>query len=183
MSASIAQSVWGMFNGEGGDQLPALTRMEGPFPPVEGSKGWIAIGWPDTGDMRIWKDDYKTYYSKFEIANPDEVPARVKATQANMLWYFAFEMNVGDWVICPCSSEGLLLVGQIVGPYEADWKAAPGLRGDFTHFRPVQWLHVIESNDRRYSRLNRIGQLILSRQNLTVEQLKGIINGEKASRA
>ena len=51
---SAVPNVWGLHNGNRGDQLPALTRIEGPFPPQEGAKGWIAIGWPAIGDVTPW---------------------------------------------------------------------------------------------------------------------------------
>lgn len=172
-------AVWGMFNGEKGDQLPALTRAaEASFPPKVGSEGWIAIGWPAIGDMKMWQDDYKTYFLKFQSVYPYS-DKRVMATQANIPWYFAFDMKVDDRVICPCSSERLVLIGRISGHYEAHW-GTQGVRADFVHFRRVQWLHVIQSKDARYRRLNRIGQLTLTRQGLTTEQLQAIIDGADA---
>jgi hypothetical protein len=182
MTEDSAPAVWGMFNGEKGDQLPALTRAaEVSFPPKVGSDGWIAIGWPAIGDMKMWRDDYKTYFLKFQSVYPCS-DKRVMATQANIPWNFAFEMKVGDWVICPCSSERLLLIGRVSGDYEADWWGTPGVRADFVHFRRVHWLHVIQANDPRYSKFNRIGQLTLTRQRLTAEQLQDIINGAENHR-
>jgi restriction system protein len=183
MSDNAKPNVWGLHNGNAGDQLPALTHIEGPFPPQEGSAGWIAIGWPAIGDMKMWTGDYKTYFQKFQIIYPDYANKRVTATQANIPWYFAFDMMIGDWVICPCSSEGVLLVGQVSGGYEATWEGTPGLRADFIHFRSVRWLHVILRNDPRFGKLNRIGQLTLSRQNLSVQQLRSILNGERSEAA
>ena len=182
--ANAAPIVWGMFNGERGNQVPAL-HPKGPFPPSEGSEGWIAIGWPAIGSLTIWKDDHRTYLKKFALAYPG--PARVMTTQANMPWNFAFEMKEGDWVICPCSSKGLLLIGKVIGDYQADWdewkERFPDLRCDFIHFRQVRWLHVIQASDARHGKLNRIGQQALSRQRLTVEELLGIVNGVSSADA
>ena len=170
--SAIVPTVWGLFTGERGDQLPALTRLVGPFPPIAGSEGWVAIGWPALGSMKIWENDYATYYKKFRIVY-DEGVERIIAMRANELWNFAFEMKLNDWVISPCSSEGVLLVGKIQGEYEFDpGDAKSAVRRDFVHFRKVRWLYVIKSSDARYKKLNRIGRLTLSRSNLIYDELQ-----------
>jgi hypothetical protein len=72
-------------------------------------------------------------------------------------------------------------VGKVSGDYEAgwdEWKEKFGdLHGDFVHFRPVRWLHVIKSSDPRHGKLNRIGQQTVSRQHMTEKELLDIING------
>lgn len=176
-----APTVWGVFVGDNGDQLEVFNSKLGPFPPEPGSYGLIAIGWPAIGDLRMFQNNYLDYVDKFRVVYPDD-SERVFKTKANMPWNFAFAMNVGDWVICPSSALGLLLVGSITGDYESDFHDETGLYGkrrdDFVHIRKVQWKYIIEESDPTYSRLNRIGQLTLSRPNITEEKLLEILEGD-----
>ncbi len=89
MHNSKEPTVWGVFVGEKGDQLEAFNSKSGPFPPDPGTEGYIAIGWPAIGDMRLYKDNYLDFVEKFRIVyfNKDE---RVFKTTANMVWNFAF---------------------------------------------------------------------------------------------
>jgi hypothetical protein len=167
-------TVWNMANGEKGDQLPHLNSKQ-PFPPEPGSDGWIAMGWPGVGDMRIWDNDHGNYSDKFRLIYPQSADLRV-----GMPWQFAFSMRIGDLVVCPCSSARVLLVGCVIGNYEygghIEFERSHKLRFDFVHFRPVRWSHSIPSSDPLYGMLNRVGLLTLSRSKKTSVQLHGILN-------
>ena len=178
---STPPTVWGVFVGNHGDQLEVFNSQSGPFPPKKGSKGYIAIGWPAIGSLSMFKDNYLDYIEKFRIAYPrrPEESERKFKTQANMPWHFAFEMKDGDLVICPCSAQGLLLVGEIEGKYENDYHNELGLYGkkrqDFVHLRNVKWKEIILRSDSRYPQLNRIGQLTVARPHLTFAELQAIL--------
>ncbi|MCW2276528.1 hypothetical protein GJ654_20370 [Rhodoblastus acidophilus] len=173
-------TVWGVFVGQNGDQLEIFNSKFGPFPPKKESEGYIAIGWPAIGYLPMFKDDYADYVQKFRTAYP-HTNERVFKTQANMPWHFAFEMAKGDWVICPCSAHGLLLIGEVIGDYEQDYHDELGLHGkrraDFVHVRKVKWKETILRNDSRYSQLNRIGQLTIARPNITFTELQAVLGG------
>jgi restriction system protein len=51
------------------------------------------------------------------------------------IWSFAKGMKPGDWVGMPSKTKHVIHVGEIVGPYEFDSKAAPDLR----HSHRVKW--------------------------------------------
>jgi predicted Mrr-cat superfamily restriction endonuclease len=176
------KKVWGVFVGDGGDQLETFNSKLGPFPPEPGSEGYIAIGWPAAGDMKLYQDNYPDYIDKFRMVYPHEIERAFK-TKANMLWNFAFKISDGDWVMCPSSSSGYLLVGKIDGDYISNFhgdKSLPqsNVRRDFTHLRRVKWLYVVSEKDSRYEKLHRIGQLTVVQPDISVDKLQSILNGE-----
>jgi hypothetical protein len=183
MTSSDNFIVWGVFVGDKGNQLEIFNSKMGPFPPEPDSEGMIPIGWPATGDLTRFQNNYPDYVEKFRVVYPNESEMVLK-TQANMLWNFCFTMNIGDWIISPSSFLGLLLVGIIIGEYKSDFHDETGLYGfkrvDFVHTRKVQWKYIIKKSDPRYSVLNRIGLLTVSRQNLSPNDLKKILEGAPA---
>jgi len=176
------KKVWGVFVGDGGDQLETFNSKSGPFPPEPGSEGYIAIGWPAVGDMKLYRDNYSDYIDKFRMVYPHENERAFK-TKANMPWNFAFKIEDGDWVMCPSSSSGYLLVGKIDGDYIPNFhgnKSLPqsNVRRDFAHLRRVKWLYVVSEKDTRYEKLHRIGQLTVVQPDISLNDLQSILNGE-----
>ena len=98
-----------------------------------------------------------------------------------MPWNFAFAMKIEDWVISPSSALGFVLVGKIIGGYEIDFHGETGLYGkrrvDFVHTRKIQWHYIIRNSDPIYYRLNKIGQLTISRPDISHSNLMGILRG------
>ena len=178
MNAHSNTSLWGVFVGDNGEQLEIFNSISKPFPPTKNDEGYIAIGWPAIGDMRMYEDKYAEFVEKFSLVYPEE-STRVLKTKANMLWYFAFDMKPSDWVISPCSEHELLFVGKITGPYHSDYHNDLKLYGrrryDFVHTRKVRWEHIIPKSAAKYSKLNRIGQLTVSRPNITIDDLQTIL--------
>ena len=173
--------VWGVFVGDAGDQLEAFNSKAGPFPPDPGSVGYIAIGWPAVGDMRLYKDNYPDFVEKFRIAYPND-NERVLKTTANMPWNFAFKMQSGDWIMCPSSTSGYLLAGKVEGEYLSNFHGSKSLpnantRVDFVHLRKVKWMYVVSDKDPRYAKLHRIGQLTVVQPDISASTLQGILNG------
>ena len=186
-TAKKVPTVWGMFVGEAGSQLEVFNSKLGPFPPEENSEGYLAMGWPAVGTMNMYKDNYADFSEKFRICYSwGQDSERVVATKANMLWNFAFTMQEGDWVISPCSCHGLLLIGEVLGAYIAEFHGEYGFYGktgqygkkerpDYLHLRAVRWKYVIPKSDSRYKKLNRIGLLTLTKQNRSFEDLQVIL--------
>lgn len=182
MEDQVEPSVWGVFVGESGGQLEAFNSTNGPFPPTPGMEGYIAIGWAGMGDLRMFKKNYSDYLEKFRILYPDKNGnERVLKTQANIPWNFAFVMSEGDYVICPSSEAGYLLVGKVVGEYESDFDnwtsvAKSKTRADLMHLRRVKWICSLDNDDPRYEKLHRIGQLTVVRPNLSASELNNVIS-------
>ncbi len=184
MKSTEDVAVWGVFVGDNGDQLEVFNSKSGPFPPRENSSGYIAIGWPAIGDLRMFRDNYADFVHKFRVVYSDQ-SERVFKTKANMPWYFAFEMKKGDWIISPSSFHQIVMVGKLIGDYQPDFHNESTLygkrRSDFVHLREVRWTHIIPKGDSRYSKLNRIGQLTVSRPQLTYTELQKILNQAAAA--
>jgi predicted Mrr-cat superfamily restriction endonuclease len=185
-TTATAPTVWGVFVGYNGDQLEIFNSKHGPFPPKKESDGYIAIGWPAIGYLPMFKGDYADYVEKFRVVYPhDSGSERAFKTQANMPWHFAFEMAKGDWVICPCSAHSLLLVGEVIGEYEHDYHGKLGFYGkrrvDFVHARKVRWKEIILKTDKRYHQLNRIGQLTVTRPQITFAELQAVLGSAAAA--
>jgi restriction system protein len=172
--------VWGVFVGEAGNQLEAFNTMAGPFPPESGTEGYVAIGWPAIGDMRLYAGNYADYVEKFRVVYPKNDERTFKTT-ANMPWNFAFKMKEGDWVISPSSTAGFLLAGKIQGEYIPNFhgkKSLPKGGVDFVHLRKVKWLYVVADKDPRYAKLHRIGLLTVVQPDLSSSELQAILTGQ-----
>ena len=153
------------------------------LPPEPGVEGYIAIGWPAVGDMNLYEGNYADYVSKFRKVYPDD-NERVLKTKANMVWNFAFSIKPNDFVICPSSATGYLLVGKIIEGYVSDFHNEYGFygiktRADFVHLRKVQWLYIVSEKDPRYSKINRIGQLTVAQPDISIDDLKSVLNRSK----
>jgi predicted Mrr-cat superfamily restriction endonuclease len=176
------EKVWGVFVGDEGDQLETFNTMTGPFPPEPGTDGYIAIGWPAVGDMRLYTDNYADYVEKFRIVYQNQKKdERVLKTKANMLWNFSFKMKEGDWIISPSSTAKFLLAGKIQGEYIPKFhenKSLPKGRVDFVHLRKVKWLYAVAQKDPRYAKLHRIGMLTVVQPNISSSDLQAILNGQ-----
>jgi restriction system protein len=172
--------VWGVFVGERGSELAAFNSQTGPFPPKPGTEGFVAIGWPAVGDMRMYKDRYNDFSKNFSLVYGNS-NNRVLNTQANMVWNFAYTIQEGDYVISPSSHNGVIMIGVFIGDYLSefdDWTSvAPHKnRNDLTHIRKVRWISVIKKGDDRFAELNRIGQLTVSTLSITKDRLLSLID-------
>lgn len=159
-----------------GYQLPAINSQKGPFPPEPGTEGYIAIRWPSVGDMKLYENDYSDFESKFRKVYKDD-----NTQQANAVWNFAFSIKEKDWVICPSSVSGFLLIGMVISPYISDFDDVIGLyrakSETFPHMRRVQWLYSVSKNDAKYSKLNKIGQMAASLSHqFTIDELKSMLS-------
>lgn len=178
MSTPNPPTVWAVFVGDSGDQLERFNSKQ-PFPPKPGSVGLIAIGWPAVGDLRMYKDRYGDLVDKARVVygNEEGLDERTFKTKVNQIWNFGFEMQKGDVVISPCAENDVLLVGEIVGEYESNFSQSGEINPypPFVHQRKVKWTHAIPRKDPRYSKLNKIGQLTVSRPNITFAELQEVI--------
>lgn len=164
--------VWAMFNGKRGDQLPILNQSGGPFPPQPASRGWVAMGWPEIGSMKIWEKDFANYERKFKVAYPDD-----STQQRSVPWNFAYELQIGDYLVCPSYAHSLVAVGLVTGDYSTKFGEIIGLRPDFIHFREVRWEAFVKRSNPNFGKLPGCGLLTLSRlQNqISTADLKSLL--------
>jgi hypothetical protein len=176
----IDPAVWVCFVGEKGDALKEFNSKAGPFPPQPGTKGYIAIGWPQIGNLTMYEGNYADYAEKFaRLYNSSGTP-QAKAIVAAMPWKFAFDMKVDDWVISPSSFHRVILIGQISGDYEANYENKLGFpesrRTNYVHTREVVWKYRIEKPDSRYLQFSGLGKLTIFKPDISPKKLQEILS-------
>lgn len=97
----------------------------------------MAIGWDEFGDLRILpptREAYKEHYAEvYPGVKKGQIP-----TSAGMLFRFAHEVAIGDYVVFPTKADRKINIGIIESDYEFvdDGKGYP-------HRRKVTWLKHI----------------------------------------
>ena len=94
----------------------------------------IALGWKDFGDcskLAPTREAYKTHY----IHTYPEGKKGAVATSAGMLYRFALEMKIGDYVVFPSKSDRKINIGVVEGDFIYEPAAAL-----YVQQRKVKWL-------------------------------------------
>lgn len=97
----------------------------------------IAIGWKDMGDLSKIDASRDAFKEKYLQVYPDAKKGSV-ANGAGMLYRFACEVHVGDYVVFPSKIDRMINLGVIEGGYEYDADAA-----EYVQQRKVKWLKHI----------------------------------------
>lgn len=97
----------------------------------------IAIGWKDMGDLSKIDASRDAFKEKYLQVYPDAKKGSV-ANGAGMLYRFACEVQVGDYVVFPSKIDRMINLGVIEGGYEYDADAA-----EYVQQRKVKWLKHI----------------------------------------
>lgn len=77
----------------------------------------IAIGWKDIGDLSQIKADRDAFKEKYLEVYPDVKKGSI-ANSAGMLYRFAHEVEIGDYVVFPSKVDRQINIGIIEGGYE-----------------------------------------------------------------
>lgn len=94
----------------------------------------IAIGWKDMGDLSQLALDRDSFRQKYEETYPDAKRGNI-GTSVGMLFRFATEAQIGDYVIFPSKSDRSINIGIIDGAYQFDSNAI-----EYAHQRKVHWI-------------------------------------------
>lgn len=97
----------------------------------------IAIGWKDMGDLSKIDANRDAFKEKYLKVYPDAKKGSI-ANGAGMLYRFACEVQVGDYVVFPSKIDRMINLGVIEGGYEYDADAA-----EYVQQRKVKWLKHI----------------------------------------
>ena len=106
----------------------------------------IAIGWRYLGDIRKYGADREKI--KVALSEKDPYYRNKKGAvpgAAGMLYRFAFEVQIGDYVVFPSKFNRKINIGKVIGEYafvgEEDIKVEDDVGpGRFAHMRKVEWL-------------------------------------------
>lgn len=94
----------------------------------------IAIGWKDLGDLSLIQADHDAFKEKYMEVYPDAKKGSI-ANGAGMLYRFAHEVEIGDYVVFPSKIDRQINIGVIEGGYEYHPEAA-----EYVQQHKVKWL-------------------------------------------
>lgn len=120
----------------------------------EFSKGYVAIGWNEMGDMSS-KSDLASIRQRYIDGYPD-VASGALGNNVAMFHKFRSVMNVDDRVVTYDAKNREYLFGTITSEY----RYKPDLVGDYSHVRKVKWDGKIDRDDLRLSSRNSLGSTL-----------------------
>ncbi|XVG94988.1 restriction endonuclease [Eubacteriales bacterium KG127] len=94
----------------------------------------IAIGWEEMGDITSVGDNRDDIKKKYAKIYPDASTGSIN-TCVGMLYRFAYEVKIGDYVVYPSKEDRKINIGVIESDYFYD-----SLEKKYTHRRNVKWL-------------------------------------------
>lgn len=97
-------------------------------------KDVIAIGWKEIGDLSKIKAERDAFKEKYAQVYPDAKKGSI-ANGAGMLYRFACEVQVGDYVVFPSKIDRKINIGIVEGNYEYNPDAV-----EYVQQHKVKWL-------------------------------------------
>lgn len=94
----------------------------------------IAIGWKDMGDLSLIDDNREAFKEKYNHIYPNAKPGSV-AGGAGMLFRFANEVQIGDYIVFPSKPDRQVNIGIVEGEYMYN----PNEK-EYAQQRKVKWL-------------------------------------------
>lgn len=137
----------------------------------------IAIGWKEMGDLNLIeanRDAYKEHYAKvYADAKKGSI-----ANGAGMLYRFACEVQVGDYVVFPSKSDRQVNIGVVEGEYSYDPNAVM-----YSQQHQVKWLKHLPRTAFTQGALYELGSALsfFAVKNYADEYLKALDKGFKKS--
>ena len=93
----------------------------------------IAIGWRKMGDLKLLPDSRYAFKSRYAVAFPEATKQSI-ANCAGMLYRFAKEVKIGDFVVYPSRNDRMINLGVVEGEYTFNEQAK------YSHQRKIKWL-------------------------------------------
>lgn len=97
----------------------------------------VAIGWKEMGDLRTINADRDSFKIKYTETYPDAKKGSIP-TSSGMLFRFAHEMQIGDYIVFPSKTDRMINIGTIDGDYEYVETAH-----EYVQQRKVKWVKHI----------------------------------------
>ncbi|ODR93442.1 restriction endonuclease [Methyloceanibacter superfactus] len=117
--------------------------------------GYVAIGWPELGDLSSVSANRNAFKEAIQAAYPTAKAGSIPV-QAGVLFRFLHEVSDGDVVIYPSKVDRMVNIGMIAGPYRHDTQANPA----YPNLRPVTWLKHLPREEFSQDALYEIGSFI-----------------------
>lgn len=136
----------------------------------------IGIGWEEMGDIKSVGDNRDDIKKRYAEVYPDASTGSI-ATCVGMLYRFAYEVQIGDYVVYPSKADRKINIGVIESDYYHD-----AAENQYTHRRKVKWLKSFPRTDFSQGALYEVGSALTFFQvkNYADEYLAAL-EGKKAS--
>lgn len=118
------------------------------------SNNVIAIGWGEFGDLRAVEPTREAFKKHYEETYPDVKKGSI-ATSAGMLFRFAHEVQIGDYVVFPSKSNREINIGIIEGDYTYQPNS-----GEYVQQRSVKWLRHLPRTSFSQGALYEVGSAL-----------------------
>ncbi|MDP2858385.1 MAG: restriction endonuclease [Bacillota bacterium] len=138
----LAPNIWGVHAEKSADVLFL-------------KKGFVALGWPETGDLSGLPGDRDAFKARVAASFPGMKPAAVPYN-SGQLFRFAHEVKIGDLVAFPTKGDRQIHIGRIEGPYTYSPDPAPG----YPHHRTVKWLKAVPRSSFTQGALYELGAFL-----------------------
>lgn len=144
MTENGDQTLWGIHAGRTGDAETLFLK-----------KNFVALGWPDVGDLSKIGANRDAFKARVLAVYPDKTPGSV-ANNAGQLFRFVHEMKPGDLVVFPSKSDRRVNIGRITGEYRYD----PSTDDAYPNMRKIEWLQSLPRTQFSQGALYEIGSAI-----------------------
>lgn len=114
----------------------------------------IAVGWKEMGDLSTIPAERESFREKYAAAFPDSKKGNI-ATSSGMLYRFAHEMQIGDYVVFPSKSDRM----ENIGVVEGDYQFVPDAT-EYKQQRKVKWLKHLPRTSFSQGALYEIGSFM-----------------------
>ena len=137
----------------------------------------IAVGWKEIGDLSVIAPDRESFREKYASTYPDSKKGSI-ATSSGMLYRFAHEMQIGDYVVFPSKSDRMVNIGVVEGDYQFVPDAA-----EYKQQRSVKWIKHLPRTSFSQGALYEIGSFmsLFTVKNYADEFLASLDKGFKKS--
>lgn len=125
--------VWGIHMGHPGTEIPDETLRQAENLQRQ---GYVAVGWPDIGDLSDVPEDRAAYRERFRGSYGESVSESVVGASVGMLFRFVHILHIGDIIVAPSPLGRIVRVGHVTGTYEY----LPALLDEYPNVRKVEWL-------------------------------------------
>ncbi|GIT88205.1 restriction endonuclease [Roseobacter sp. OBYS 0001] len=121
--------------------------------PIEGC--YVAIGWPDMGDLTRIPPDREAYKTRLATAYPDKKAGAIPV-DAGTMYKFVHVIKAGDLVIYPSKSDRMVNIGRFTGNVSYHEGDTDG----YATRQQVKWLGHFPRNEFSQASLNEIGSFL-----------------------
>ncbi len=136
------KNVWMIRAGEGGFRIADFT------------KGYVAIGWDEMGDLTSLSSQEATK-QRYRETYPQSKAGRV-AGAAAVLYKFSKTLQIGDSVVTYDGNTREYLIGEI----KSDYYYKPDVIGDMPNLRDVDWKHRVSRDKLEPATRNSLGSTL-----------------------